>query len=424
MLTARLNVFQRLARTWDAVHPYNAGQACRIGTEFAPPVLEAAWAAALDGIGLGRVRAEADGYSYERPLGWTVRHLGEVDDDLSRHITTEMNRPFTDHEPPFRPFTRVMNGSTWLGIVYRHWVADSVSVRMILGEWLAQLVLPQAVGPNGIPLIRCRSRDVVAGWRGDRSVLGTLLGLARRYGDNRRVRKIHTFGPLDYPVRVRLFPAPAGILPRLLTYARARRVKLNDVLLAALAQSCHDVVPAQRRPGRDGLAVSAVADLRPGLRPRLGEGFGCLLGFTSTVCRRDDLTRWDRLLRSVATQSRAQRVAGVGPASVLWMLAAERASRHTPPHRVYDFFRKEIPFAAGISNVNLSGTRLGGDDPGRRVLEYVRVSPTGPIVPIALAVTSRRDEVQLSLTYRTALLNDWTAAELVQQFVRRLDALG
>jgi hypothetical protein len=423
--TARPNVFQRLARTWDAVHPYNAGQACRVAGDVAPAALEAAWDAALSGMGLGRVRAHGDGYRYEPAPGWPMRHLG-ADDDLSRHFTSELNRPFTDPaEPPFRPFARAVNGSTWLGIVYQHWVADSESVRTILHEWLARAVAPRAARPDPVPLVRCRSRDVTADWRcGHWSALETLLALARRHGDNRRVRKIHTFGPLDYPVRVRLFPAPPGVLPGLLAYARARDVSLNDVLLAALAETCDRLIPAQQRPGRDDLAVSAVANLRPGLRPTLGGGFGCLLGFTSTVCRRGDLNRWDRLLTSVACQSRAQRRAGVGPASVLWMFAAELASRHTPPSRIYDFFRKEIPLSAGISNVNANRTWLAGDGAPLPVLEYVRVSPTGPIVPVALAVTSLRDGLQLSLTYRSALLNDWTATELMQVFTRRLERLA
>jgi hypothetical protein len=214
------------------------------------------------------------------------------------------------------------------------------------------------------------------------------------------------------------------VVPSLIDYARARKVTVNDVLLAALARACHRLVPAQQRPGRDDLAVSSVADLRPGLDPALRDMFGCLLGFTTTVCRRRDLDDWCRLLRSVAAQSAVQRRAGVGPASVLWMLAAELASRYTPADRVYDFYRKEIPLAAGISNVNLNGTWVAGGSHPAPVLDYVRVSPTGPIVPIALAVTSLGTELRLALTYRTALLNDWTAAELVQSFTDQLTRLA
>lgn len=425
MRTARLNVFQRLARTWDAFHPYNAAQACRVAGTFSRPTLDTAWAQTLNGLGLERIVVPyGSAYAYAAAQVTPVHHLAE-DVDLAGHFTRELNRPFLDAEgPPFRPFVSRSDGSTWLGIVYQHWVADSVSIRGLLREWLVCLCTPGLARRSPVPLGQCRSRDLLASWRGGWRVDETLLSLLRRYNDNRRVRKIHTFGPLEYPVRVRLFPGPPGLLPGLLAYARSRGVKLNDVLLAALAQSCHRLIPAQQRPGRDDLALSTVADLRPGLNRATRAGFGCLLGFTTTICRRRHLNDWDRLLLTVAAQGRAQRRAGVGPAGVLWMLAAELASRYTPPGRLYDFYRKEIPLAAGISNVNLNDTWVVHGPSPAPVIDYVRVSPTGPIVPVALAVTTVRDEVQLALTYRTALLNDWTATELVQMLVGKLQRLA
>jgi hypothetical protein len=404
------NVFQRLARRWDAVHPYNAGQACRVAGAFSLAEATAAWTGVVRALGVGSGQASC------------VERLPD-DVDLSQHFTRELNRPFTKASP-FRPFVLKADGSTWFGIVYRHAVADSVSIRGVLHAWLARL--GAVAGGEGPPphLLSCRSRDLLRRRRGDWRVNETLLRLLRRYGENRRVRKIHTFGPLDYPVRVRLFPAPPGIVPGLIAHARAHSATVNDVLVAVLARACHQLVPAQQRRGRSDLAVSSVADLRPGLVPSLNAGFGCLLGFTSTVCRRRDLDDWDHLLRGVAAQSAVQRRAGVGPASVLWMLAAEFAARYTPADRVYDFYRKEIPLAAGISNVNLNGTWVVDDAPGSPVLDYVRVSPTGPIVPIALAVTSLGTELRLALTYRTALLNDWTASDLMQSFGDQLEWVG
>lgn len=398
MTAAPSNVFQRLARTWDAVHPYNAAQACRVAGLFAQADASVAWASVMRdlGVDLTEEAFRADCLS--------------DDADLSQHFTRELNRPFMQASP-FRPFIQRAGNSTWFGVVYRHAAADSVSIRGVIHAWLARL---GAIAPGQRPARPrpCRSRDVLSNWRGAWRLDETILRLLRRYGENRRVRKIHTFGPLEYPVRVRLQSAPPCIVPGLIAYARARRVTVNDVCLAALAHTCHRLVPAQQRPGRDDLAISSVADLRPGLGASVGDSFGCLLGLTTTVCRRRDLNDWDRLLRSVAAQSAAQRRAGVGPASVAWMLAAEFASRFTPPGRVYDFYRKEIPLAAGISNVNLNGTWAAD----ARVLDYVRVSPTGPIVPVALAVTSLGDEMRLALTYRTALLNDWTASELAGCF--------
>jgi hypothetical protein len=136
------------------------------------------------------------------------------------------------------------------------------------------------------------------------------------------------------------------------------------------------------------------------------------------VCGRGDLTEWERLLRAVGRKREARHSAGV-----LWMLAADAASRFTPPERAYDFYRKEAPFAGGISNVNLNGTWFARQHP-TNVLNYMRVSPTGPMVPVALNVTTLGDRLRLSMTYRANLLNDWTAKELGEMFLNRLTRIS
>jgi hypothetical protein len=102
------------------------------------------------------------------------------------------------------------------------------------------------------------------------------------------------------------------------------------------------------------------------------------------------------------------------------MQAAELATRFVRPDRLYDFYRKEAPFAGGLSNVNLSDTWFAEQQAAGRVLDYVRVSPTGPMVPVVLNVTTLGDDMRLSMTYRSNLMNDWTAAELAEMFVRRV----
>ena len=397
--TARLNVFQRLARTWDAVHPYNAGQACRVAGAFDADRTARAWRASLDLFGL----------SGSPPL-----QLSGTDacPDLSRHFSRELNFPFADGEAPFRAFVQDAGGSQWLGVVYRHWVADSFSVRLLLREWVGR-TLGETAGEDA----RYR-RSLDSGGGSIRAALAAV----RRHGEYRRCRKVMPIGPLACAVRVRMLDAPPGLAPPLLAYARGRGAKLNDVFLAALAEACDRFVPTQPRPGRPNLAVSTVADLRP-TRPR-GERdrFGCHLGFGGVVCRPRDLATWDRLLRRVASCTAADRAAGFAETSTLWMTAAEAGGWLTPPHRLYNFYRKEAPFVGGISNVNLRHSWFDRNHPGR-VLDYVRVSPTGPIVPVALTVTTLGGDLRLSMTYRSNLLNDWTAAELGRAFVGRLTRL-
>jgi hypothetical protein len=377
--TGRPNVFQRLADTWDAVHPYNAGQACRIAGTFDAETVARAW-------------------SDSSP----VQHFAD-DVPLDRHFTTDLNRPFADRQSPFRPFAQRLGGSTWLGLTYRHRVADSMSIQLLLREWTARVL-----GATGVHRTTCATKA----HRRPSVGVSDALDLFRRYGDFRRCRKVHTMGPLDYSVRVRLLDTLHDVVPALLERARAMRVTLNDVFLAALAEACDRLIPTQSRPGRQDLALSTVVDLRV---PR-DSSFGCQLGFRSTVCRERDLRDWDRLLRAVAAQRG-------NPTGHLWMLAADVATRFSSPARLYDFYRKEAPFAGGISNVNLRGSWFDRHHPAR-VLDYIRVSPTGPLVPLAMNVTTLGDDLRLSMTYRTALLNDWAAAELAQMFVGRLTRMA
>jgi hypothetical protein len=384
--TRRLNVFQRLARTWDSVHPYNAGQACLARGAFETGVLDGAWNAALGAFSFHSVPPQ---------------RVDAVLDDLPAHYETELNRGFASDGLPFRAFAKGGGGSTWLGITYRHWAADSFSVRRLLREWLGRLVDVPAT-----PDVTTRRRP-----SGRRAPPFSLL---RRYADFRRTRKVQTMGPLDYPTRVRLLDVRSAAVPNLIAYARRHGVTLNDVLVASLAQACDRLVPTELRPGRRNLAIGSVVDLRSSD----DLDFGCRLGFSSVICRASELAGWDGLLRAVACRREPRDAAGQ-----LWMRAAEFASRFTPPERAYDFYRKEVPFAGGISNVNLDETWVGALHP-HTVSDYIRISPTGPMVPVALNVTTLGGRLRVSMTYRAALFNDWTAKELGDMFADRLTRIA
>jgi NRPS condensation-like uncharacterized protein len=233
-------------------------------------------------------------------------------------------------------------------------------------------------------------------------------------------------GPLDYPVRVRVLDKMRGVSPRdLLSHARAQGVTVNDVFVAALAEACGRLVPVQHRSGRRGLAISSIVDLRPYLANRADRlGFGCHLGFSGVVCRDREMQDWPGLLRSVARQNQLERDGRSGPPGVWWMHVAELATRFVSAGRLYDFYRKEAPFAGGVSNVNLNDTWFHEQHGAGRVLDYVRVSPTGPMVPVVLNITTLGDEIRLSMTYRSNLMNDWTAAELTEMFAGRIASLA
>ena len=418
-----LNLFQRLTRRWEAVHPYNAAQILRISGRLEPSSAAGAWAEALWALGLGRVRViEPSRFCHEALNGEMDRYPLTVlpaGTSLETHLTAELNRRFDDpDEPPFRPFLRQGEGESYFGVVYQHWVADSVAIRFVLQEWLARVFDPSAArgstlrrSPGGYWRLFGRR----GGWRLDE---GLLSGF-RTHMRHRRVRKVRTAGTADYPVRVTLHDAPLGTIDGLRDFARLQDCKLHDVLLAAVAEACGCYVPTQVRRNRPDLSVGSIVDLRPHAAEGLEDAFGLFLGFTHVVCRPEDLRDWPRLLRRVAAQNRVHKNSGLPQASMLWMLAAMAFGPLVPDAKLYSFYRKEMPMAGGLSNVNLNGTWAARYHP-EPLRQYIRVSPTGPLVPLVFSATTLGSQLSVSVTCREALLTREAAGQMAEAFLDRL----
>jgi hypothetical protein len=421
-MAASLNVFQRLIRHWETVHPYNAAQAMTVRCAVDQATADRAWGMALSVLGLGKVRVSGQSVAYEHLNGELVRfgvRFLPAGTCLETHLGQGLNEPFDDpDEPPFRPFILQGPDSCQIGVVYRHWVADSVSVRLLLREWFAWM-FDEKLARNR-PL-RKAARGYWELFSGRIRLDETALGLFRSHMRFRRVLKIHTPGKTGYDVSVALHDPPDGIAQALRLAARRRDSTVGDLLLASLAEACNRHLPMQQRPTRRDLSVGSIIDLRPHTRRHLHDTFGLYLGFTHCFCKPADLGDWSRLVRSVGMQRRAHTKGGVGAYSAAWMTAALATQRLCDPSRLYHFYRKEMPLTAGLSNVNLHGTWAERLHP--HLLEnYVRVSPTGPMCPLVLSATTLGEKLRLAMTYRHDLVPRATATAFLQSVVRRLCA--
>src|SRR5581483_11077138 len=145
-------------------------------------------------------------------------------------------------------------------------------------------------------------------------------------------------------------------------------------------------------------------------------------GFTSVICRPRHFRNWDALLSSVAIQSASHKESGVPQASVVRMLAGVAAGSVFSPEKVVGFYRKRCPMAGGISNVNMNRTWASRYYPGP-LLDYVRVSPTGPMMPLVFTTTTLGDRLNVGLTYRQAVVPDDRAQDIAGAFLGRLASL-
>lgn len=401
---ASLNFFQRLILQWDKLHPYNAAQILKLAGP-AQAALNESWnqtlAATIPGL-----RA-------------TVQTL-PCEQSLSDFISQEMNRPF-DSSTVFRPFVLDRRDHHYAGIVYHHWVADSVSIRTLLREWFFRLYHPERArqqplryGGLGSPFGPDR-----ANW----SVAGGLLSSLRWAARNRHVARVEHRGYDDFNCRFALHEVGAGLVAPLLACARRNNATLNDLFLAVAAEVCDRYVPVKRSSRRPDLALGTIVDLRPFSREDLSDTFGLFLGFSSTVCKPADLGEFSRLIGSIASQSQADKRVRAPLFSPLRMIAGLAVGKLYSRKRVIEFYRKRLPLAGGISNVNLNRSWPVEFHPDP-LLDYVRVSPTGPMMPLVFTPTTLEDRLNLGFTYRPSLIPAEKAAEMAAYFIERLRALA
>src|ERR1700761_4668856 len=75
MSHTRLNVFQRLVRQWDTMHPYNAAQLLRIDGDVKAADLNEAWNDTIAELGLGKICIDGYSFHYEDLGSETNSHL-------------------------------------------------------------------------------------------------------------------------------------------------------------------------------------------------------------------------------------------------------------------------------------------------------------------------------------------------------------
>jgi hypothetical protein len=250
-----------------------------------------------------------------------------------------------------------------------------------------------------------------------------LLSSLRWAARNRRVARVEQKGYDDFNCRFALHDVGAELVAPLLAYARRNDATLNDLFLAVAAEVCDRFVPVKKTSRRPDLALGTIVDLRPYSREDLSDTFGLFLGFTSTICRPGDLAAFPRLLRSIAAQSQFDKRARVPLFSPLRMLAGLAVGKVYSRKKAIEFYRKRVPLAGGISNVNLNRSWPVEFHP-YPLLDYVRVSPTGPMMPLVFTPTTLGDRLNLGFTYRPSVISVEKAEDAAAFFIQRLRALA
>lgn len=98
--------------------------------------------------------------------------------------------------------------------------------------------------------------------------------------------------------------------------------------------------------------------------------------------------------------------------STVWPLLGQKSRR--------DFVRRAMPMSAGVSNVVIRNTWMDREGEGR-ILEYFRVSPAGPMLPLVLAPTTFGQQMTLGITYRPAAFPSANVHAILQAVQEQLE---
>ncbi|HEY4330897.1 MAG TPA: hypothetical protein VGN88_14235 [Phycisphaerae bacterium] len=428
-----LNIFQRCIRIWEESHPYNAAQILQIAGRAEVDRLTEAWNDTLFTSGLGIAHVNGRHFCYEKSMPQAVK-LVDSGLGLEAYLTGEINSPFGPVQRgksavsmPFRPFVHQGEGSYHLGIVYQHWVADSIAMRMLLREWFQRICDPSRATRQPLEIPYGGFWRYFGPRRADWNLVEGALSVPESMSQFANARRIDESSGTER-VACTLHRLPDGMVDELREIARRRKIRgapaatLNDIFLAALARACDLFGAAPRQCGRD-LALGSIVDLRASSHENLDNTFGLFLGFTSLVVRAAVLGDRQRLLSHIAAQNAHLKELRAAQVSMLRMATGYLQGRFLSPRKLAAFYRHYMPFSGGLSNVNMNRSWPSRYHPAP-LLDYIRVAPTGPMVPLVIALTTLGSRFTFTLTRRESLVDQAHATQLAHTFIEELTAFA
>ena len=401
-------------------------------------------------VGLGPARIKNGTAEFE-PVSGIV--LNTAEKNLAAQIEDEINLPFTPDQIPLR-FSLILEPDRyWLLVVYDHWLADSWSVRQLM-----HVLCAYYTGAENAPKLRTCQADFRSTFRnrlGFSPLLTSVTTAARQFFRHRLVWRLNLKDPLDFSAQILLRRFPDGLIQRLAKYAKTHGCTVNDLFLATAAAALgrHTLTRYDARQGRwpffkSGVGIGTIVDIRARADRPLSEVFGLYLSFCTLVLKQPEARPFIEVLDEVArdTQRFKSRDEGVKffcAINMTWMICRfydklrlhfsrgnsrfDRACSRSATRAQATFFHRNSHVIAGISNVNLTGSWMHPGQSGPAsplpVVDYLRISPTGPLSPVVFALTTIGPQMSLCFTWRKTALDQYQAVALAADFMKTLEGL-
>jgi hypothetical protein len=424
-----LNSFQMLMRKWCVFGPYNAGQVMHVRGE--PDV--ARWRRAIDltlaALHLGLPQFSVDGKVvtfHPAPPPEITPIEGNFDDAMS----VEMNRPFAEMELPIRFFLAPQKDDTYfLAAVYDHWIGDSRAMRLLMQRFvqLYQGIPLEDLVPLAFP--KRSFLELFKSHLGRAPVFTGVLESMKNLSRHFKACRINLGDPLDFSARCVSRELPIGLIDRVRARAKADGGSVNDFFLAVLSRVMGRFTKpsrlAHRRHGRtrDGVGLGTIVDIREAADESLAAAFGLYLSSYTIVLKQPEGRPADVLVKEISQHTARLKKTFGTVKSYMSLVVANHWWNFIPSEKNRALmFQKNVPLTAGISNVNLTHSWIDSPPPGTMplVLDYRRISPTGPLIPLVFTLTTIGSRLSLYVTWRRAAFTDEQAQIIIDAFIQDL----
>ena len=425
----KLNPFQQVMALWEEAEPYNAGAVFQLRGRANFEALQGAIQESCQEAGLGKLLLDRKRRSYEYKPIETIRleaiQSGDrVLDTLGAFLTEQVKLPFplSPHHPvKWFVIDDLRSESHFLVLVWRHFIADGVSIRLLLRRVFARYFGTASAPPR--TSLRMHPPDYGEVMKSHYRRLGYIRTLARAcrlYGRLRYVYRLPESIDRGAGSRVLLFDTPQHFLLRLTAACRRRRVSVNDAFLTTLGAAMARITPSRKlERRRRGLALAAAVDPRQVAPKQLSDCFGLFVGHWVTLLNDPDSGDFDAMLDEVVRQTRVEKGEKRFGGPEWDFLTVLLLRRWLGAKEDRSWYRKVYPFSAGLSYIKMRSSEFPG---GRgKVLACFPIPPTGPALPLVVSPATVDDQLKLTAVYREAALSDSQVRTLMDLFLTRLE---
>lgn len=424
-----LNSFQQMMLKWNVLTPYNAGHVIHLSGECDLTRWEKMTLLTIQELKLGHPKLDENNQcvSFE-PLNFLRIETPLL--TLDEHINVELNHVFLNNDFPIRFFIIYEKESYYFGAIYNHWLADSYAMRALLQR------IFERYQKDGIELspLRLDAPSI-------RSLFKRYLGRFPLFQGIKEFIKYPLYfqsvyrpklnNPLNFQTGFDRCYLSKGLITQLYQYAKNNDVTINDLFLSALGQTfakhTYKERAKQKRKKfrlfpRNRIALGTIVDMRHQLKNDLNDVFGQYLSNYTVILKSPDAP-FDELLSDIARQTQKikktyktiKNFASWDISLWIWKFLSSQKNKAR-------FFNKNAPIMAGISNVNLTQSWIGESNlaTNDKIIDYIRISPTGLLLPIVFTITTLHQQLSLCISYRLTAFSNAEVEILRDRFIEFL----